>query len=84
MFESFDLKPERFPTPHQIAVFAFWGVLLAMGGCAGFLIAMGFSEIRFLIVGLAAVFLIGVLALVLALLMFILLGVRDWIDYFRE
>lgn len=84
MLESFDPRPERFPTPHQIAVFALWGVLLAFGGCAGFMITIGVSTIQLLAWVLAGVFGIGVLALATALLMLIVLGVREWIDHFRE
>ena len=81
MFESLDTPTNRYPVLRQAIIVGFAGILLGLGGCAGFLV---FSRVRFLAFALSACFIIGIIALATSLILFIIAGIQGVVRAFRD
>jgi hypothetical protein len=81
MFDSLNHDDQRFPTSGQAGWMLLGGFLLVLGGCAG---SIAFHRLTILSLILGAIFCIGGVALLIAFLMFIFIGIRGWVDQLRE
>jgi hypothetical protein len=88
MFESLRTRPdEEFPSLRQSGLIASWGALLALGGCGTYVATLSWhssSPLRFASMVFAAIFVVGAIGILIALILYLIAAIQGIASYFKE
>jgi hypothetical protein len=81
MFDPIPSTQDRYPTLRQAIILGIAGVVLALGGCAGFLLTGGENIVATF---LGITFVLGALFLLTSAALFVFTGIKGLINSFRD